>query len=92
MATNAGSSATMMADMNSSTTSTSGSMLLERLKRKKLAALRKTVPIARDEEPLFCTPIMDPVLDSPSEEGTEEQNLAVRQISKLLSRFTKITL
>jgi len=72
--------ATNAADMNSSTTtsSTSGSsLLLERLKRKKSAALRKTVPIARDEEPVYFAPVMDPVLDSPSEgDDTEQQSSA----------------
>ena len=80
--------ATNAADMNSSTTtsSTSGSsLLLERLKRKKSAALRKTVPIARDEEPVYFAPVMDPVLDSPSEEEfTGQQSSAVRPISELL--------
>ena len=75
-----------MADINSSTASTSSggrsrSLLLERLARKKRAALRKTVPVARDEEELQ-PPRMDPVLDFPSEDGWEEPSSVVRHLTE----------
>merc|ERR1719511_556555 len=84
-----------MADINSSTASTSSggrSLLLERLARKKRAALRKTVPVARDEEELRPQPRMDPVLDFPSEDGWEEpSSVDVEQDPSPLRHQTKPT-
>ena len=73
-----------MADINSSTAFTSSggrSLLLERLAKKKRAALRKTVPVARDEEEA-PQPRMDPVLDFPSEYGWEEPSSVVRHLTQ----------
>ena len=72
-----------MADITSSTASTSSggrSLLLERLARKKRAALRKTVPVARDEEE--AQPRMEPVLDFASEDGWEEPSSVVRHLAE----------
>ena len=74
-----------MADITSSTASTSSggrSLLLERLARKKRAALRKTVPVARDEEELQPPRMMDHVLDFPSEDGWEEPSSVVRHLTQ----------